>query len=114
MSEKKPVVTLHTRPGQTTLANGTGFRRASRVALTSAIEELVTVEVREDVAVALLEASSAVERTAVAATIGTALAGAGARAIGMFADGATFGVAIERWRRDELSAALRTATSLSR
>ena len=83
-------------------------------ALTSAIEELVTVEVREDVAVALLEASSAVERTAVAATIGTALAGAGARAIGMFADGATFGVAIERWRRDELSAALRTATSLSR
>lgn len=83
-------------------------------ALTSAIEELVTVEVRDDVAVALLHASSAAERTAVAAAIGIAIVGAGGRTIGVFADGATFGVAIERWRRDELAAALRTATSLSR
>jgi hypothetical protein len=83
-------------------------------ALTSAIEELVTVEVRDDVAVALLDASSAVERTAAAAMIGTAIAGAGGSTIGVFADAGTFGVAIERWRRDELAAALRTATSLSR
>jgi hypothetical protein len=83
-------------------------------ALTSAIEELVTVEVRDDVSVALLDARTAVERTAVAAVIGTAIASADGRTIGVFADGATFGVAIERWRRDELAAALRTATSLSR
>lgn len=83
-------------------------------ALTSAIAELVTVEVRDDVAIALLGASTAVERTAVAAALATAFAGAGGKTIGVFADGSTFGVAIERWRRDELAAALRTATSLSR
>jgi hypothetical protein len=83
-------------------------------ALTSAVDDLVTVEVRDDVAVAVVEARSAVQRTQVAGTIGTALAGVGGRPLGLFLDGATVAVAFERWRRSELATCLRTATSLSR
>jgi hypothetical protein len=83
-------------------------------ALTAAVEELVTVDVRDDVAVAVVAVGSAAQRTQVAGTIGTALAGLGGRPLGLFLDGATVAVAFERWRRSELATTLRTATSLSR
>ena len=87
---------------------------ASLGAITSVVEDLNVVEVRDDVAVALVHASSSDERTIFAAAIGTALAAMGGEPLGMFADGATVGVAFERWRRDALATALRTATSMSR
>lgn len=82
-------------------------------AITSALEDLNVVEVRDDVSVALVRASSAEQRAATANAIATALAKLDVAPIGVTVDGVTLGVVVERWRQPAVATALRTATFVS-